>query len=483
MPDKLKTLLVYPRFGWEWDIMHPDIPLGVAYVAGMLREHGKEVQVHDLSFDKSLDSFKEVILQYKPDIIGIEVLSVNVENTFKLAKIIKEIDDKIIVAVGGPHPSFMPDEMLANKNIDIAVKGEGEITFLELLEKFESSEPIDSVNGIAFKKNGKIKLNPGREPMQDLDKLPFPARDLLPYKLYFQQPTIEPMQSPGVNIVTSRGCPFDCNFCQPISKNIFGLKHRRRSANNIIKELAMLKKEYNLRSFTIVDDLFVMDEEYIITFCRKLLESNLNLKWRCNSRVNTINAKKLKWMKKSGCIAIIFGVESGSQRMLDLMNKKIKVGQIKTAFKLCKEAEISAMANILMGYPGETTESLKDTVKIIKEIQPEMLSVNIASPMPGTRLYDTVKAEGKLNVSQYANFNRDFPDGIKLDNLTYEDIQHYRKLAFNEFYKSIFPRFILHPYFIKNLAYRLYSLPVKQSSKIVTGYVKSFVSRKEHKRR
>lgn len=483
MQSNPKTLLIYPRFGWEWDIMHPDMPLGIAYIASMLREHNLDVKIHDCSFDKSMEDIKKAIEAYMPDVVGIEVLSINVDNAFKIAKLVKEIKKGCIVIVGGPHPSFMPEEMLDNTSIDIAVQGEGEFTALELLQKISKSEPYYDIAGITFRRNGAIKKNPRREVLRDLDKLPFPAIDLLPYNDYFKQPSIEPMLAPYTNFVTSRGCPFDCNFCQPIAKNLFGLKHRRRSPDNIIQELTILRNKYKIKSFTIVDDLFVIDESYVKEFCEKLIKAKMGFKWRCNSRVNTISYEKLKWMKKAGCIAIVFGVESGSQRMLDLMNKRITIKEINNAFELCKKAKISTMANILMGYPGETKESLEDTIKLIKDIKPEMLSVNIASPMPGSRLYDEVKAAGQLNVKQYAQFNRDFPDGIKLDTVSIAELVHYKQLAFKAFYKTLFPRLIIHPYFLKSLAYRLFSLPLEQSLKIVKGYMMALAKGEEHKRR
>jgi len=483
MTQKMKTLLIYPRFGWEWDIMHPDMPMGIAYIASMLRDHAKEVKIHDMSFDKSFDELKKILTEYKPDVVGIEVLSINVDHAFKIAELVKNSNKNSKVIVGGPHPTFQSDEMLKNKNIDIAVKGEAEYTFVELIDNLEKNKSLETIKGIVFKEGKKLKTTSPREPIHDLDLLPFPAVDLLPHENYFSQPSIEPMPAPGINIVTSRGCPFDCNFCQPISKKLFGLKHRKRSPKNIVDELRILKNKYPIKSFSIVDDLFVMEEDYVKEFCQELIKAKLNLKWRCNSRVNTITYEKLKAMKKSGCISIIFGVESGSQRMLDLMKKNITVKQTKNTFKLCKKAKISSMANILLGYPGETKESLEETIELIKEIKPEMLSVNLASPMPGTRLYDMVKKEGKLNVKQYAEFNREFPDGIKLDNLTNADLVYYKKKAYSAFYKTIFPRFFIYPYFIKNLFYRILTLPMKERIKVIKGYSFALIKGDEHKRR
>jgi len=483
MVAKLKTLLVCPRFGWLYDIKHPDMPLGIAYIAAMLRDYNKEVKIHDMSFDNSIEDFHKVLNDYKPNVVGIEVLSMNVEYAFQVAKIIKEFNKNIVVVVGGPHPTFQPEEMLNNENIDIAVQGEGEFTFIEILNKIENFEPFVNLKNIAFRQDSKVKINSRKEPIKNLDELPFPAIDLLPHKRYLSQPTIEPMPSPGINIITGRGCPFNCNFCQPISRKLFGVKHRARSPKNIIDEIIILKYKYNIKSFTIVDNLFVIDENYIMEFCQRLIKSKLNLKWRCNSRVNTISHKKLEYMKKAGCIAIIFGVESGSQRMLDLMNKGTTIKQIKNAFELCKKLKISTMANIMMGYPGETKESLDETINLIKEIQPEMLSISITSPMPGTRLFDEMKAQNRLNITSYEQFNRDFPEGIKRKNLSAKDLIAYRKKAYSEFYKTIFPRFIIHPYFLKNVLYRLWSLPFKESKKIIKNYLSLLISKEGHLRR
>jgi len=481
----VKTLLVYPRFGWELDIIHPHPPLGIAYIASFLRQNNCDVRIRDMTFDNSIENIQSLIHSFSPDIIGIQILSANLNNAKIVAKLAKKIKPDSLVVAGGPHPTVLQDEVISIDEIDAVVIGEGELTLLDLVRAVESGSSLSAVDGIYFKENGSVVKNRPRDGIEDLDALPFPARDLLPMEKYLSIIPIEPTPAPSTSIVTSRGCVFKCHFCHPISLKLFGHKIRRRSPKNIVDEIATLVNKYKLRGFEIVDDLFAMNDRYVQEFCDGLIDRGLKLKWRCNSRIDTLSPEMLSAMKKAGCIALIFGVESGSQRMLDLMNKKITVEETKKAFRLCKEARISAMANILIGYPGETKESLTETVNLISEIKPEMLSLNVATPMPGTDLHDMVKREGKLKVQSPSDYRRDFYGGIELDNVTETELMYYAKKAYEAFYKTLFPRIFIERYFLYSMMYRIGTLLGKPLAlmRVIRDYMIRLILRVGHKRR
>lgn len=403
-------------------------PLGIAYVAAVLRKNGYNVNIIDGNIIKNENEMKSLIRKNKPDVVGITMMTQSVPESEKIAKIVKELNQNTTIIVGGPHPTIMPKEILKNKNIDIAAIGEGEYTFLELIRSIENKKPVNKVKGIYYKINRKIKKTIPRKPIENLDELPFPARDLLPMEYYLSNIPQYPFIVPVTHLTVVRGCPFNCSFCQPTGKKLFGTKVRYRSPDNVIDEMEFLIEKYKLRSINLNGDTLTADKKWIYSFCDKLKKRKIDIKWNLGTRVNTVTRDMLKKMGSVGCYFIQFGVESGSQRILDdVMHKGITVKQTKDCFKWCNEAGIIGSANIMIGSPSETRYDIYLTYKLLKEIDPGFISAYITNPIPGTHLYSIAKSKKWVNTNDFSKLNRHGKGTMKRE-LEDAEIEKYIKL-------------------------------------------------------
>lgn len=368
----MRIALIFPRFNKELKELDP--PLGVAYIAAFLRENGKDVKIFDGTFLSEEDAVAG-LKDYKPDIIGITIHSLTVENDFVLAERIKKVLPNAKIVFGGPHPTIMPEHCLANKNVDIVAIGEGENTMLDLANHLDD---MKKVNGIFYKSNGNVVKNKSREFIKNLDVLPLPARDLLNPK-YFED---------GATIMCSRGCPFNCAFCQPTLRKIFG-NARFRTPKNVVDEIEYLIKNYNSKLVLFHDDTFTANKKWAMEVCDEIIKRNLKFKWICKGRINTIDKELLQKLMDAGCTDIEFGVESGSEQIRNkILNKNISNGQIIDVFKMCYDEGIKPTAFIMIGSPFETKETLDETMELLKKIKPAHTVVSITTPIPGTMLYD-----------------------------------------------------------------------------------------------
>ena len=346
----MRTLLINP----ETPRIHNmgganSFPLGLGYIAAVL-EKDHNIEVIDMGAEKlNDDSLMDKISEINPEIIGISANTLSFQNAIQIGKKIKQIDNEIMIVIGGAHSNAMPTDPLKYKYFDISVYGEGERTVVELWDKIEKGKSYDDVKGIAFRKNDKITVNPRQELIENLDNLPFPARHLFPMKKYSEEFSL--YVSPIYSVGTSRGCPFSCAFCS--NNVIFGRTYRTRSPENIVNEIEHLIDGYGVKGIYFREDIFTMNSKRVYGICDEINKRDLDFKWICESRVNTINQEMLRSMKKAGCELIWFGVESGSQRVLDLMHKQITLSQSRNAFSLCKKIKLKAGGSFLIGIPGE----------------------------------------------------------------------------------------------------------------------------------
>ncbi len=373
----MKILLIQPpprRFANE-DIVVP--PLGIAYLASVLEEKRHQVSIID-AFAETLDinTLEEKIRECSPDIIGITGMTPVIDNAFRAIKAARGYAKYIVV--GGPHVSVVRKKIFDQcQDIDYAVQGEAEVSFSLLVDALEQGRDTGNIHGLITRDFE----NPSSSFVDNLDMLPFPARHLLPNERYRY------ILSKGkvTTMFTSRGCPYHCVFCD---KAVFGSKWRARSAANVLDEIDFINKNFGISSIIFYDDLFTLKKERVIQICRGILEKGLRIEWKCEGRVNIADEETLKWMKKAGCSMIAYGVESGNQKGLDYLNKGTKVEQIRTAFKLTREAGIKPMAYFILGIPVETYDDEMRTIKFAKEIRPAYAQFSILSPTPGTKLYD-----------------------------------------------------------------------------------------------
>ncbi len=396
----MDVLLIYPPYSYP----RKGPPLGLAYIASVLEKDGYSVKMVDMSpLDMGLSDLGQELMRIKPHIVGISFMTNQYEEAIEVSKIVKNINSKIPVIVGGPHATALPGETLESGSVDFVVIGEGEETMRQLVsELLRGANDFELVAGIAYKKNSKLLVTERREFIQDLDSIPFPAWHLLPIERYSILASGANVKKKVLSILSSRGCPSQCIFCD--SHTIFGRKYRGRSAVNIFAEILHLKDSYDISQFDFVDDTITVDKKRIMELCSLIIKRGLNIKWMCNSRVNTVNLEMLELMKRAGCVRIDLGVESGDKNVLKVIKKGITVEQIRSVHDLAHKVGIETTTFIMVGNLGEDFSSVKKTVELVKNIITDDVNVAIATPFPGTELYQIAKARGWLRVTDWSRY-------------------------------------------------------------------------------
>ena len=351
-----------------------DPPLGLMYMAGVLEQNGVDVSITDLAARKIEDWYN---LLPMADIYGMTVFSASLNTSRDIAKVIKQKNKDAIVVVGGPHPTSLPIETINYPEFDNVFTGEGEYAFLEFVRNTE--------NNI---KNERIIH---AESISDIDKLPFPARHLVDMQSY----TREVEGRKATSIMTSRGCPYDCNFC---CKDIFGRKVRDRSTDKIIEEIVGIQKNYNIHSFIFYDDIFTLNRKRLPSLCKELKE--MNLTFRCNGRAGINTYDDYVMLREAGCQEIAFGIESGSQYILDRMNKRTTVKKNIETIITAKKAGLLTKAYLVVGFPGETQETIDETKKFMDEADPDKFTLFQFVPLPGCDVWKNPDKYGVTEMSQ-----------------------------------------------------------------------------------
>lgn len=370
-------------------------PLGMAYITSYARSRGYEVELVDANaLGWTYNDLEEKIRKYAPDVIGTTLLTPSAKEGFNLFKLAKNINPDIITVAGGPHATVVPEDVLKRGPVDICVMGEGEETMYDILKSLEMGRDLGGVMGIAYRTNdGQVKVNGCRPWIDDLDTLPLPAWQDLPIDRYW-----EPLVSRKnfTRIFASRGCPYMCTFCS--ARNVQGRMIRRRSPANIVNEIRLLNTRYGVRDVCFNDSMLLSNEmNWLERICHVLIDSKLDIVWRANARADMINKNGLdilKLMKRSGLKCISLGVESGDDAILKKMRKGEDVRQMKEAVKLLRKAGIKIDASFMIGMPGETKETIENTIKLAKELDPDTAGFSIATPFPGTEFFNTAHDEG-----------------------------------------------------------------------------------------
>ncbi len=426
----MKTLLVYPRF-----FPYSSPPLGLVYIAASMRKAGLKMELFDGTF-RTKEDFMKKVKSYRPDIIAFTIMTRNLRDVKELIKQIREFDRNIKTVAGGPHPSVMPEDMMNNYDIDIVVVGEGELTMVELVKALENRNPLETVKGIYYKENGAIKTTGCREPIENLDALPFPARDLLDMKKYLGASigrSSWTVPRPSTTIITSRGCPYSCTFCA--ARLIHGKKVRKRSPENIVDEIEELVTRYKIRGLWINDDSFTVDKKWVMGIMYGMKERGIELGFGCNTRVNLVSAELLKEMKKGGCRFISFGVESGSQYVLDkYLKKRISLNQVERAFRLASRAGIVTQATFMVGTPGETIHDIHQSLLFAKRIKPDSIQVAITTPLPGTEIIDIAEELGEIDIKDWEKIDYMWNGVIRTKDFTPEVVRELQRKFLFKFY-------------------------------------------------
>ncbi len=432
---KTRITLVNPPYPAGSHQHPPFMPLGIGYLGAVLYTNHFEVNVIDCQAQKiSYQQFKEEIGKSKPDIVGVTCTTLTYKSALKIIKIVKETLPNAITAIGGQHYTFWDDKaLLEEPSVDIVIRREGEETMLELAQRVENNQPYYDLAGTTCRKDGGIIKNPDRPFLENLDSLPFPA-----LHLWKQMGELRKYGTIPYPVMTSRGCVFWCNFCTAV--RMFGRKYRMRTPKNVVDELIYLNKNYHANQFTFYDDAFTVDQARTAEICDEIHRRGLKIKWDCETRVDMVSKELLVKMREAGCIAVWFGVESGSKTLLTSMGKGFSLTQTRRAFKWAKEAGLMTVAGVILGFPGETKETAWETIRFVKELNPNDVGFYIATPYPGTPMYEEVKANGTLRITDFNKYDTATPT-FEIPNMTMHELSQIREQAFQSFYLS--PRYFV----------------------------------------
>ncbi|MCW4053800.1 MAG: B12-binding domain-containing radical SAM protein [Candidatus Bathyarchaeota archaeon] len=414
----------YPRRGHQHP---PAIPLGIGYLGAVLEKNGHSVKVIDCQALKlTHGDFEREIAKHQPKVVGVTSTTFTYKSALKVAKIAKQAHPNCLTIIGGCHVTFWDDEALEEcPQLDMIVRKEGEYTLLEIVNRLRENKRIDDVLGTTCRKNGKTIRNADRPYIENLDALPFPAHHLLPLNRFKK---IFPL-------VTSRGCVYWCNFCSAV--RMFGRRYRMRSPKNVVDEMQFLNERYGVRQMTFYDDAFTVDNLRVEKICEELRNRKLKIDWDCETRVDMVTKDLLQKMRKAGCIAVWFGVESGARNVIDGMGKSERastyVTQTRKAFKWANETGLMTVANIIFGFPGETKDTALETLKFVEELNPNEIGYYIATPYPGTPLYDYVKEKGWLKITDFDKYDTATPI-FESPSISMKDLEEIREKAYQRFY-------------------------------------------------
>jgi anaerobic magnesium-protoporphyrin IX monomethyl ester cyclase len=406
------------------------LPIGLAYVAAALEKSGFQVEMLDnYLLEKPIEEVKLKIKRLNPEIVGITCSSATYSRCVETAKAVKETLPSCKVVVGGWHPSYEPESLLQHSEIDYVVMGEGERAMVELathISKGGNNRTITDIAGVAFKHKGKIVKN-AQCFINNLDELPFPAWNLLPLHLYDRR--IEFLNvKPVDNMSIARGCPFNCAFCE--IKQLWGTTCRAFSPKRVFDEINHLMANYGTKGIYFINDNFTIRKKETAELCALIKKNKLGIEWVCDTRVDLVSRDLLKEMKAAGCKTIWFGGESGSQRILNKLNRGVTLEQTERALKMCKEEGIQTACSFLLGIPGETEADMKATFKFARKLDPDWCRFNVFVAVPGSALYDEVMEKGLYDRIE------DFTAYVKTEDFNYESLLEVQRRFHRNFNKS-----------------------------------------------
>jgi len=395
----MHIILIRPDLPREAPIgrLFPQLPIGLAFIAGVLEQHGFKITIlDDYLFRKGAKHVAEQVRNLNADLIGI---TCNLATVITTAEIVNElIPFNIPIVLGGPEVTVNPDRTLIRTNAPIGVCGEGEYTMLELCNLLANNaltnDNLKDILGIAYRlSDGEIKVNPSRPLIKNLDELPFLPLHLFPMDRY--ERTMAELSVTLVDILsTSRGCPFNCAFCN--NKYVWGRNYRVMSGSRIANELEFLIINYGTKGVFFREDHFTLNKRRVYEFCSELEKRKITIRWGCESRADALDEDMIRTMKKAGCESIWFGVESGSPRVLKMLNKNIDLEQVEYVFKLCKKHKLQVGASVMIGIPGQTLEENYETLKFVKKLDPDYAYFNTFVGYPKTDMYDVIVKEGLI---------------------------------------------------------------------------------------
>ena len=414
----MKVLLTHGYFlnedPTEQRIMKPYPPLGILYISAFLNENGIENKIFDTTFS-SKNEMKKYLIEEKPYYIAIYVNLMTKLNVLEIIRFIKSREElknsKIIL--GGPEVRYNSTDLLKH-GADFVVIGEGEETTLELIKKLEmkNENNFKQINGLGYKDEfGEAVFTSERTLINNIDELPIPNRGGIDISKY-QKAWKDHHKQDAISVSTMRGCPYTCHWC---SRAVYGLTYRRRSPAVVVDELLKVKEEYNPDTIWFVDDVFTISHKWLSGFKEELQKKNLKIKFECITRADRMNEEVIKTMKETGCFRVWIGAESGSQRIIDAMDRRVKVDQVREMIQLTKEYTIEAGTFIMLGYPGETEKDIEETINHLKQSNPDHFTITVAYPIKGTEFFQEIEANQldvfnwEVQTDRERDFTRMYP--------------------------------------------------------------------------
>ncbi|MHA1679645.1 MAG: B12-binding domain-containing radical SAM protein [Promethearchaeota archaeon] len=395
------------------EISLPDMPLNLAYIAAILEKLGHDVRIIDMNIIKTLTQLKKRIYELEFDIVAFTSTTPAILITYRTIRAFRKVFPRAKIILGGWHVSAVPRQTMDEcAEIDYVVMGEGEETISELVQGIKEGSDFSRIKGISFRDaDGNVHVNEGRPLIKDIDSLPYPARHLLDLETYKKMGfyTVGGYFKKDLylsSMITSRGCAFNCTFCADDS--IYKGICRLRSPESVVEEIKHVIRNFNIRIFFITDANFTFSQKRVKRICELIIENDLKIIWGCAARVDCVSLELLKLMKKAGCIRISYGIESGSPRILKIMNKRIDLAQVRKAVKMTQDAGIPVYVYFVYGMPGETLDDAKKSGNLLRELKPDYVTHSIAIPFPGSQLYRDAKAGGKLKDATWHDFNYPF---------------------------------------------------------------------------
>lgn len=436
----MKILLISPRVSFESPPTYTNPKLGLMYLSSYVKKHGyKDVKIIDLELVSwNFDTFCRKVKDYLPDMVGIQCMSTNLESTYRICRFIRESLSNTKIVLGGPHFNSNPEDIFNYFEIDFVVRGEGEKTFLELVQSLREPSHYKNIKSLVFRdSDGSVVRNEYRELNHELDDLPFPDYD----DLYEGHPfCAHPYSKTGrmMTLMTSRGCPFQCAFCD--TPNIHGTKVRSRSVDSVLDEINIMQKKYGVGEFSFKDSNFSMSKKWVREYADKIAERNMQISYFANYRFEVINDEYVEPLKQSGCSLIFSGIESTDPSVKKILGKNTSMEQILRADKSIKQYGIKRLYSFMFGSPGDTEASLKQYINFAIETDPFIMLVSPTMAYPGTDLYDYAVKHNLLRDPKwfYSFLSQKaadpFPARIMMDHLPHETVDKYVRLAYNKFY-------------------------------------------------
>ena len=426
------------RFPFKWLRIRPLVNVvpspSLLYLAPFLKEDGHEVTYMEGLF-YSLEKMIEKVTEINPEIIGVTLTSVDWENSRWMLKELKKYFPESLIVVGGIHPTLWRERCFDEcSGIDVIVIGEGESTMRELATCIENGESLKEVSGLMFLKDGRLVDTGPRAVTEDIDSLPFPSHELVDIASYIPSPTFY-KSLPHANIIGARGCPYKCTFCHT-DRHV-----RMRSASNIADEIEILYIEHGVTDIAFWDDTFTLSKKRAMEFCREMIEREIKVNWAVNARVDSIDRELLGEMKKAGCWRVLYGIESGVQKNLDILKKGTTIQQIQRAVELTSDAGIEAYGTFMFGIPGETYEEGLQTIEFACSIPLDYAVFVNLTPLPGTEVYEDLLA-GNITPAKFTKNRFNFKNvSFVPEGMTEEQIRYLIQRGHRQFYMR--PKLIL----------------------------------------